>query len=113
MGSRPCLGSALHPAGHTLARNASRCPECRAYNERRRRERPTGQTRDWRERQRRAAAVKAHRATYGDWCPGWRRAPHPSADLTADHVQAIGAGGDPNGPLIVCCRSCNGRKGQG
>lgn len=53
------------------------------------------------------AAIAAHRAEFGDWCPGYERAPHPATDLTTDHVQArsLAAG------LAVLCRSCNGRKG--
>lgn len=64
------------------------------------------------ERQRRAEAVAAWRATHGDWCPGWGGRPaHPSVDLTADHVTAVAAGGREDGPLVVLCRSCNGSKG--
>ena len=44
----------------------------------------------------------------GDWCPGWERQPaHLSADLTADHVKEVAAGGHPEGRLVVRCRSCN------
>jgi hypothetical protein len=44
----------------------------------------------------------------GDWCPGWERQPaHLSADLTADHVREVAAGGKPDGKLVVRCRSCN------
>jgi hypothetical protein len=44
----------------------------------------------------------------GDWCPGWERQPaHLSADLTADHVKEVAAGGKPDGRLVVRCRSCN------
>jgi hypothetical protein len=44
----------------------------------------------------------------GDFCPGWERRPaHPSADLTADHVKEVGAGGSPYGKLVVRCRGCN------
>jgi hypothetical protein len=47
----------------------------------------------------------------GDWCPGWERRPaHPSADLTADHVPEVAAGGRPDGRLVVRCRSCNGAR---
>jgi hypothetical protein len=52
--------------------------------------------------------VTEHRATIGDWCPGWERhGAHPSADLTADHVVEVAAGGAEHGPLVVRCRSCN------
>lgn len=63
------------------------------------------------ERLRRKQAVDAHRAEYGNWCPGWQRAPHPATDLTADHITAVAVGGAENGPLSVLCRSCNSRKG--
>lgn len=55
-----------------------------------------------------AAVVAAHRAEFGDWCPGWGVPPHPSDDLTADHVVA----GSALGRLAVLCRSCNARKGN-
>src|SRR6185369_6298715 len=64
------------------------------------------------ERQRRAQAVAEHRATFGDWCPGWHRAPHPEGDLTADHLDAVARGGAEDQPLIVMCRSCNSSKGH-
>ena len=63
---------------------------------------------DTRERERRRRVVADHRALVGDWCPGWERQPaHQSADLTADHVREVARGGDPHGPLVVRCRSCN------
>lgn len=63
------------------------------------------------ERRRRAQTVADHREAYGDICPGWHREMHEAADLTADHVRAVAAGGAPDGPLEVLCRSCNSRKG--
>jgi hypothetical protein len=52
--------------------------------------------------------VADHRAIVGDWCPGWEKRPaHPSADLTADHVREVAAGGSPHGKLVVRCRACN------
>ena len=59
-----------------------------------------------------AEAVAAHRARYGDWCPGWGRGPHRSSDLTADHVTPISKGG-AGGKLRVLCRECNGRRRDG
>ena len=64
------------------------------------------------DRPRRAAAVAAHRAQHGDWCPGWGRPAHASTDLTADHIVEISHGGAPDGDLQVLCRSCNSRKAQ-
>lgn len=64
------------------------------------------------ERRRREDAVSAHRAVYGDWCPGWGdRLPHEASDLTADHITPVAAGGPEDGPLAVLCRACNGAKG--
>jgi 5-methylcytosine-specific restriction enzyme A len=99
--SRPCLDCGARVRGN------SRCPACRAIRERlkraRRPERATAQA-----IQRNAQAVAEHRATVGDWCPGWERHPaHPSADLTADHATEVAAGGREDGPLVVRCRSCN------
>ncbi len=58
-----------------------------------------------------AALVSEHRATIGDWCPGvpeLRRPAHPSADLTADHVLEVAAGGSElHAHRVVRCRSCN------
>jgi 5-methylcytosine-specific restriction protein A len=62
------------------------------------------------ERERRAAVVRAWRAEYGDWCPGYGVPAHVSADLTADHLVSVRSGGREDGPLGVLCRSCNGRK---
>jgi 5-methylcytosine-specific restriction enzyme A len=60
------------------------------------------------ETERRRRAVAEHRATVGDWCPGWERQPaHPAANLTADHVIEVAAGGLESGPLVVRCGSCN------
>jgi 5-methylcytosine-specific restriction endonuclease McrA len=65
----------------------------------------------WEERQRRAEAVEAWRRRHGDWCPGWQRPPHATADLTADHVLPRSQGGE-GGPLRVLCRACNARRGN-
>lgn len=68
---------------------------------------------NWRERQRRKAAVDAHRAEFGDVCPGYGVEPHPSSRLTADHEVPVGAGGAEDGPLAILCVSCNARKRDG
>lgn len=93
----------------------SPCTRCQRYQNRehtrsKRQRRPYTAA----ERDRRAAVVAAHRATYGDWCPGvpsLGRDAHASSDLTADHVHAVGAGGSEAGPLEVLCRPCNSAKG--
>ncbi len=61
------------------------------------------------EAQRRARAVSVHRARFGDWCPGYGVPPHDAADLTAQHVHAVGYGGSADQQLAVLCRACNSR----
>ncbi len=104
---RPCIDCGRPTPGR-------RCPTHQAAHERGRTARPTNLTRDTTERNRRAAAVAAHRAINGDWCPGWNTRPahhvHPPNILTADHATAVANGGHPNGPLVVLCRECNGAK---
>jgi hypothetical protein len=66
--------------------------------------------RTYQETERRRRAVAYWRATVGDWCPGvpeLRRGAHPAANLTADHVIEVGAGGREDGPLVVRCGQCN------
>ncbi|MFA7513848.1 MAG: HNH endonuclease [Mycolicibacterium vanbaalenii] len=87
----------------------SRCPQHRRENNRYRRQFGSKAS-EPRDRARRKATVDAHRAQHGDWCPGYGREPHASADLTADHIDEVSLGGDPHGPLQTLCRSCNGRK---
>ena len=53
------------------------------------------------------AAVEVHRASFGDWCPGYGAPSHASSDLTADHVDGRVLGSR----LVVLCRGCNARKG--
>jgi 5-methylcytosine-specific restriction protein A len=84
----------------------TRCPDCTQP----RTPRPTSATRTHSERQRRAATVRAWRATQGDWCPGWQREPHQATDLTADHITPIAQGGEQDGELQVLCRPCNSTK---
>ncbi len=101
---RSCVG-----CGRKIAAG-SRCSSCTPQ----RSPRPTTVSRDWTERKRRADAVAAHRANYGEWCPGYQRPAHavlwPNL-LTADHVYPVGQGGDPRGPLTVLCRAYNSKKG--
>jgi 5-methylcytosine-specific restriction protein A len=54
--------------------------------------------------------LAAWRQEHGDLCPGFRRPPHATADLTVDHTIPLGAGGALLGPTTVLCRSCNSRK---
>lgn len=73
---------------------------------------PTKSTRNSGEQSRRARTVAAWRARYGDWCPGYKKAPHYATDLTAQHAHAIAQGGSPTQPLTVLCRECNSRHAQ-
>lgn len=69
----------------------------------------------WTERNRRKDAVDAHRATLGEWCPGYKREAHPliasDGGLTADHITPV-SDSNQTGPLRVICASCNARKGN-
>lgn len=104
---RYCVGCQSRFEGRGL-----RCADCAA---RRQREQPARPKRrpgyNQAERERRARTVAAHRAVFGDWCPGYQRPAHPSTDLTADHIVSVAAGGSEGGDLTVLCRGCNGRKG--
>lgn len=69
------------------------------------------------ERVRRQQAIDAHVQQHGLRCPGWPeggRKPHlvsSRRELSADHEQAVAAGGDPHGKLVVRCIPCNSAKG--
>jgi len=101
---RPCLdcGKAV--------RGKPRCRDCQANRDRAKAaKRPDMRTHAETERRRRLVAD--HRARVGDWCPGADQHPaHPCADLVADHVVEVAAGGPEAGPLRVLCRSENSRR---
>jgi 5-methylcytosine-specific restriction protein A len=98
---RPCLDC------KTTVRGKPRCTDCQRIKDLAKRARRPDLD-DARERERRRRVVADHRAIVGDWCPGWQGRPaHPSADLTADHVKEVAAGGRGTGRLVVRCRSCN------
>jgi hypothetical protein len=101
---RACLGCGKQVRGKT------RCRDCQGTQDRAKQaRRPERRTYSKTERRRRLVAD--HRATVGDWCPGLGDHPaHPSADLTADHVVEVAAGGLESGPLRVLCRSENSRR---
>src|SRR5690606_24266086 len=108
----PCLGSAIHPMNHTLVRKPNtRCSECanairKPIDKHKRLVRPYTHAM----RKRRADVVKQHVELNGYVCPGWEREPHPSRDLTADHVEPFHRTHDENSSLQVLCRQCNSRK---
>jgi 5-methylcytosine-specific restriction enzyme A len=89
-------------------RGKPRCRDCQARKDRAKAAKRPDLHNDAAERRRRREAVADHRSIVGDWCPGWQGRPaHPSADLTADHVREVAAGGRPDGRLVVRCRGCN------
>jgi 5-methylcytosine-specific restriction enzyme A len=106
--SRPLVRPCLVRGCRNVVRGKSYCTDHRrAKNQAKTARRPDLHN-DAKERERRRRAVADHRWIVGDWCPGWERRPaHPSADLTADHVREVAAGGDPRGKLVIRCRSCN------
>lgn len=101
MGKRRCLGWPGEPCRAFVADGQSRCGSCVRLGKRRRGT-PAHYSGSWRRDAERRVA--AHRAELGDWCPGYRRAPHVASDLTVDH--------GPDGLVAgVLCRSCNSSKG--
>jgi hypothetical protein len=91
-------------------RGKPRCRDCQGIHDQAKRARRPDLD-DHAQRERRRRLVAEHRATIGDWCPGLPGHPaHPSADLVADHLIEVAAGGPASGPLRVLCRSENSRR---
>jgi len=69
--------------------------------------------RDPRWRRLAAKTVRDWVALPGWTCPGWKRAPHPSRRLAADHRVPLARDGAPFEPanVGVLCGSCNTAKG--
>jgi hypothetical protein len=103
---RPCIT----PGCSALtSRNGSRCASCEAARQRKRNRRRTWYGPEWRRVA--AAAVAAHVARYGWWCPGapdLDHEPHVSHDLVVDHIQprSLARG------VRVLCRSANSARGN-
>ncbi len=93
---RPCLDCGK-PTPKT------RCAACEAARQHARNQSRPHYQGDW------AALSKTlrdvHVAQHGWVCPGWQVPPHPSTDLTVDHVTARS-----RDQLQVLCRPCNARK---
>jgi 5-methylcytosine-specific restriction enzyme A len=101
---RPCLARGCN----NTVRGKPYCTDCQRTRDHVKAAKRPDLHNDAKERERRRRVVADHRAMVGDWCPGWERQPaHSSADLTADHVREVAAGGSPYGKLVVRCRSCN------
>jgi 5-methylcytosine-specific restriction enzyme A len=76
-----------------------------------RRSRSGQPTPSYQEKQRRKAVVDKWIEQHGNICPGWNVEPHPSLDLTADHVIPQSISGSAVGELQVLCRRCNSARG--
>jgi hypothetical protein len=82
---------------------STRCPPCASQRERARQANRPHLAGNWDATSRR---IRKDWVDMHGWvCPGWQRPPHPSRDLTVDHVAARSAA-----RLQVLCRSCNSRK---
>jgi 5-methylcytosine-specific restriction protein A len=105
---RPCLKCGR------LTTNPSRCDAHQAeYLATRDRKRGSGAQRGYDTAWRKLAAsiIAEHRATVGNYCPGYGVASHASDALTVDHIIPKAAGGsDDRANLAVLCRGCNSRK---
>ena len=110
--ARACIGLPGQPCGK-ITTNGSRCPThdvaYRTQHSARKRDPELDSTAH---RTLRAATIAAWVEEHGWLCPGWGRKPHPSKDLTLDHLVARAAGGATTPQNAgVLCRTCNGRKG--
>jgi hypothetical protein len=104
---RPCLDCGRAVRGKPRCTDCQR-PRDQAKDQAKRAKRPDKNRNAEIERRRRAVAY--WRSTVGDWCPGvpeLRRPAHPAANLTADHLVEVAAGGLESGPLVVRCGPCN------
>ena len=102
--TRNLLRACLARGCRNVVRGKTYCNDYQRQREQAKTARRPNLHNDARERERRHRFVADHRAIVGDWGPGWERHPaHPSAD----HVREVARGGDPAGPLVVRCRSCN------
>lgn len=97
MPPRPCLECGT-PS------NGTRCPSCEARKQQTRNQARPHLQGDWPALSRQLRAE--HVAQHGWTCPGWHTPPHPSTDLTVDHILAR----TNTEGYRVLCRSCNARK---
>lgn len=107
---RMCSGVPGGPLCGKLISTGYKCDECRRKTER---DKSRRRRRTPKERTRRQTLIQQHVAIYGWVCPGFECEPHPSRDLTADHILPVAQGGQEEGEIRVLCRSCNARRGDG
>lgn len=95
-----------------IATYRGRCPRhAREYNARLDNSTPT-KVAARRERKVRRRVVERWVKTHGYICPGYKRQPHASHDLTAEHIVPVADGGSTSADnMTVLCRSCNSRHG--
>jgi 5-methylcytosine-specific restriction protein A len=92
---------------------STRCPACQhTHQARKTAQRPGRAAQATINAQLITAWVKRH----GWTCPGLpggpaAHPPHPTADLTADHLHPVGLGGPEDGPRRVLCRTANSQLG--
>ena len=105
-----CLGAKGEPCGVLTTRKGGRCDVHKSAAKRGR----SGAYRSHRWRKLSQEVIAAWTREHGWLCPGWHRAPHPSRDLTTDHVVGLAAGGAAfdRRNLAVLCRGCNTAKGN-
>jgi 5-methylcytosine-specific restriction enzyme A len=90
-------------------RGTTRCPKCKQQREQiATARRPT--RRSYAEQERRKRAVAEWVELNGWVCPGFETPPHPSLDLTADHIVEVAVNRNEGGELQVLCQACNTRK---
>jgi 5-methylcytosine-specific restriction endonuclease McrA len=104
--ARPCR---QRYCPHTATR-LGLCPTHAALSDKVQRRTVPTKVREPSDRARRKAVVRMHVRTHGYVCPGYGVEPHPSHDLTADHVVPVYVDTHGSGTLSVLCRSCNSRK---
>jgi 5-methylcytosine-specific restriction enzyme A len=99
----------------TTPATSTRCPACQHAHQARKTARRPARTSSP------ARATNAQLVTewvqqHGERCPGLptgpaAHPPHPTGDLTADHIHPIALGGPEDGPRRVLCRAANSRLG--
>ena len=83
-----------------------KCPEHRIQKKYKKKQKSVS----YAQRKYRRQAVDNHIKQYGNICFGYKRRPHFSTDLTADHPMPTSKGGNEYQKLDVYCRSCNSSK---